>query len=185
VGGEICKLTIYDIDFRAKTVRVNQGKGRKDRLVPIGKSALKYAKEYAQEVRPMLLAQHAGSHSAFEPSVVELLFFTRRRNPFTTKELYKIVKKYREDAGLPDSVTVHSFRHACATEMLKGGAGVRHVQEMLGHNHMSTTQMYTHVAPHDLKKVHARTAPSQRRTVIEVPRFEMKAWQDKRNSGCY
>jgi integrase/recombinase XerD len=105
--------------------------------------------------------------------------------PFITKYLGDQVALYRKKAGLPFTVTTHSLRHACATEMLRGGANIRHVQEMLGHAHMSTTQVYTHVVPHDLKKVHAATAPSERRRVIDVPKFENHGWRDGKNSGFY
>ena len=94
-----------------------------------------------------------------------------------------IADQYRDAARLPRSVTVHSLRHACATEMLKGGANVRHVQEMLGHTTLVTTQVYTRVVPSDLKRIHKITAPSERRRVIDVPTFDQRAWRDKKNGS--
>jgi len=178
-GKEVCLLTVYDIDFEKRLVRIVQGKGRKDRLVPVGRTALNYIDVYMQKVRPIHLAVNRRKEA------LTFLFLTRFGTAFNTGYLYQQIKLYRNMAGLPQSVTTHSLRHACATEMLRGGANVRHVQEMLGHAHLSTTQVYTHVIPHDLKKVHIETAPSERRRVIDVPRFQRKAWKDVKNGGHY
>lgn len=179
-GLEVIRLSVHDIDWREKTVRILQGKGRKDRVVPIGASALAYLREYIDRVRPALLVDRS-----YKRIVQEKLFFSRQRTPVTGQYLRLMIARYAQAAGVPVHVTTHSIRHACATEMLKGGASVRHVQEMLGHAHLSTTQVYTHVLPYDLKKVHARTAPSERRRVIEVPTFEARAFNDRKNSGMY
>jgi len=90
---------------------------------------------------------------------------------------------HRDRAGLPDTIGVHSLRHTCATELLKGGASIRHAQELLGHASNQTTQVYTHVVQSDLKAAHARTAPSERRRSVEVPTFDMEnpSWNDNRN----
>jgi integrase/recombinase XerD len=176
---ELCALTLYDIDFDKRLVRVTQGKRRKDRMVPVGRAALTYLAEYIKKVRPVHLAKSKRRES------LTRLFLTMQGTPFITKYLGDQVARYRNMAGLPPNVTTHSLRHACATEMLRGGASIRHVQEMLGHAHMSTTQVYTHVIPHDLKKVHADTAPSERRRVITVPKFQNKGWKDDKNSGHY
>jgi integrase/recombinase XerD len=179
-GLEVIRLSVHDIDWREKTVRIVQGKGRKDRVVPIGASALAYLREYLDRVRPALLVGHS-----YKRLVQEKLFFSRQRTPVTGQYLRLMIARYAQAAGVPVHVTTHSIRHACATEMLKGGASVRHVQEMLGHAHLSTTQVYTHVLPYDLKAVHARTAPSERRRVIDVPTFEARAFNDRKNSGHY
>jgi integrase/recombinase XerD len=176
---ELCALSLYDVDFDKRLVRITQGKGRKDRLVPVGRAALTYLAEYISKVRPVHLAKSRRRES------LTRLFLTMQGTPFITKYLGDQVARYREMVRLPKIVTSHSFRHACATEMLRGGASIRHVQEMLGHAHMSTTQIYTHVVPHDLKKVHAATAPSERRRVIDVPKFVNKGWKDYKNSGHY
>jgi integrase/recombinase XerD len=173
-GAELCKLTAYDVNIKDRTVRVIMGKGRRDRMVPIGKAALGFVAEYLDGVRPLLLAKNRGRS-------VERLFLTNRGAPITTNVLRRILMQYRDAARLPRSVTVHSLRHACATEMLKGGANVRHVQEMLGHTTLVTTQVYTRVVPSDLKRIHKITAPSERRRVIDVPTFEQRAWRDKKN----
>src|SRR5690606_10152048 len=99
------------------------------------------------------------------------LFLSQAGTPLRVDTLWKIIRGYRKKANLPQTVTTHSFRHACATEMLKGGASVRHVQEMLGHADISTTQVYTHLAKADLQKIHRKTAPSERRKDKQAPRF--------------
>jgi integrase/recombinase XerD len=178
-GIEVCQLSLYDIDFDQRLVRIVQGKGRKDRLVPAGRTTLNYVAKYIEQVRPIHAARNRKGQG------LTRLFLTILGTPFNTKYLYQQIKRYRRMADLGDTVTTHSLRHACATEMLRGGANVRHVQEMLGHAHLSTTQVYTHVVPHDLKKVHIETAPSERRRVIDVPKFQNKGWKDYKNGGYY
>lgn len=175
-GGELCKLTLYDVNLPERMLRVIEGKGRKDRVVPIGKVACSYLAEYIQAVRPILLGQKQTS----------VVFVTVQGEPFKTKNLRQQFMLHRNQAGLPDIITVHSLRHTCATEMLKGGASIRHVQELLGHADIQTTQIYTHVVPTDLKKAHARTAPSERRKIVEKIAFpaadDQVHWNDKRNA---
>ena len=171
-GGELCRLSLYDIEMPARTLRV-LGKGSKERVVPIGKVAAGYLAEYVKSVRPILLGERA----------TPVVFLSATGLPLRTHDLGRIVKTHRDKAGLPDNITVHSLRHTCATEMLKGGASIRHVQELLGHASIQTTQIYTHVVQTDLKKAHARTAPSERRHVVDVPAFDTEhpAWNDRRN----
>lgn len=173
-GGELCRLTLYEVNLQERMIRVVEGKGRKDRVVPIGKVACSYLAEYIKAVRPILLGE----------SQTPAVFITAQGKPFKTPNLRRQFRVHRDRAGLPDTITVHSLRHTCATEMLKGGASIRHVQELLGHASISTTQIYTHVVQTDLKKAHARTAPSERRQAVEVPRFDAKApaWNDSRNA---
>jgi integrase/recombinase XerD len=173
-GGELCKLTLYEVNLQERMLRVIEGKGRKDRVVPVGKVAASYLAEYIRAVRPILLGDQQ------TPAV----FVTARGAPFKTNNLRQQFILHRDRAGLPDIITVHSLRHTCATEMLKGGASIRHVQELLGHASISTTQIYTHVVQTDLKKAHARTAPSERRQAVDVPSFDTVApsWNDNRNA---
>lgn len=173
-GGELCRLTLYDLDLPDRTLRVLQGKGNKDRVVPVGKVACSYLAAYIKTVRPILLGKHVSS----------LIFLTANGGTLHSFDLGRIIKTYREKAHLPDNITTHSFRHTCATEMLKGGASIRHLQELLGHADIMTTQIYTHVVQSDLKKAHARTAPSERRKPIDVPTFDPStpSWNDNRNA---
>ena len=181
-GGELCKLTLYEVNLQERMLRVIEGKGRKDRVVPVGKVATSYLAEYIKTVRTILLAGPGlGRRGEKQTPVV---FVTDQGEPFKTKNLRQQFMVHRDRAGLPDLYTVHSLRHTCATEMLKGGASIRHVQELLGHASISTTQIYTHVVQTDLKKAHARTAPSERRQAVDVPAFDAVApsWNDNRNA---
>jgi integrase/recombinase XerD len=184
-GGELCRLTLYDVDLPARTLRVLQGKGRKDRVVPIGKVAAGYLGEYIKSVRPILLAPSQAATDKRTPAT-PLVFVSARGLKLWTADLGRIVKLYRDQAHLPDNITTHSLRHTCATEMLKGGASIRHVQELLGHADIATTQIYTHVVQSDLKKAHARTAPSERRRTAEPVAFVAGTgkprWNDNRNA---
>lgn len=175
-GRELCRLTIYDADFDKRTLRVLQAKGRKDRVVPIGKAALEYLREYIAKVRPIILQKNQGNRA----NGAAVLFLSRVGTPLRTDTLWKIIRSYRKTANLPQAVTTHSFRHACATEMLKGGASTRHVQEMLGHADITTTQIYTHLAKADLQKIHQKTAPSERRKDKDAPHFELTNWRPRK-----
>jgi integrase/recombinase XerD len=172
-GGELCELTLYNLDLPARMVRV-LGKGRKERVVPIGKVACSYLAEYIKTVRPILLGEK-------QPPTV---FVTAQGAAFKTTNLRQQFMLHRDRAGLGDIYTVHSLRHTCATELLKGGANIRQVQELLGHADISTTQIYTHVVQSDLRKAHARTAPSERRQSVDVPTFsqDKPTWNDNRNA---
>ena len=168
-GGELCRLTPYDLDLQARVLRVVLGKGRKDRQVPVGKVAAQFLAEYLHQVRPFLLKK---AHQA-----------DNRLFLMGTEKLRKRFRKHREAAHLGDIYTVHSLRHSCATEMLRGGASVRHVQELLGHSSIDTTQIYTHVVIDDLQKSHSRTAPGNRRQESAFIPFNSKTatWrQDKK-----
>lgn len=90
------------------------------------------------------------------------------------------MRAYAKQANLPATTTTHSLRHACATGMLRGGASIRHVQEMLGHTSIKTTQIYTRIVKDDLKAVHAKTAPSERRTKTEAPAFTFTNWRPRK-----
>ena len=173
-GGELCRLSLYDVDLPARMLRV-LGKGNKERIVPVGKVAAGYLAEYVKNVRPVLAGEVGGS----------AVFLSATGRALYTNDLHRLIKFYREKAHLPDNITTHSLRHTCATEMLKGGASIRHVQELLGHADIQTTQIYTHVVPTDLQKAHARTAPSERRRTVDAARFtggEHPHWNDRRNA---
>jgi len=167
-GAELCALTPYDLDLQSRVVRIVQGKGRKDRQVPVGKVAAQFLGEYLRQVRPVLLKKKKADSRLFLMG---------------TDLLRQRFRKHREAAHLGDIYTVHSLRHSCATEMLRGGASVRHVQELLGHSSIDTTQDYTRVVIDDLQKTHSRTAPGNRRQESAFIPFNRKtdAWrQDKK-----
>ena len=120
---ELCHLTIYDVDRERGTVFIRLGKGKKDRVIPIGERALAWVNKYLHEVRPQL---------AFEPDD-GFLFLTGSGEPFQPDPLTQVVRRYVEAANLGKSGACHLFRHTMATLMLENGADIRYIQQMLGH----------------------------------------------------
>lgn len=147
---ELVHLTLYDIDFERGVVLIRQGKGKKDRFVPIGERALAWIEKYLAEARPQL---------AIEPDD-GYLFLTYSGIPFSPDLLTRWVREYIEAANLGKSGSCHLFRHTVATLMLEGGADIRFVQEMMGHENLQTTQIYTRVSIRKLKEIHSATHPS-------------------------
>jgi integrase/recombinase XerD len=148
-AGELCGLELSDVDADRGVVFIAEGKGKKDRFVPIGERALGWIDKYKSDVRPDQL------DSLYEPA----LFLSRWSRPLTPKGLAKIASRYLRAAGFQGAC--HVFRHACATLMLERGADVRFVQQMLGHGDLSTTEIYTHVSIRKLKEIHRATHPAK------------------------
>ena len=169
-GAELCKLTVYDPDMKERTIRVVQGKGRKDRLVPVGNVAGQYLEAYLNDVYPVLQKRRTSAQRQ-----LTLLLMT-------TAILRKRFKQYCISADLPETLGVHSLRHTCATELLRSGASIRHVQELLGHSTIATTQIYTHIVIDDLQKAHKKTAPSEQRTAQSFTPFNRQtaAWRQEK-----
>lgn len=149
---ELAHLKLYDVDFTRGTLMVRQGKGRKDRVVPIGERALAWIEKYLADVRP---------HLAIEPDD-GALFLAVSGGPLNPDVLTSMVRRFIETAEVGKKGACHIFRHATATLMLEGGADVRYVQEMLGHAGLNTTQIYTHVSITKLKEIHTATHPGAR-----------------------
>jgi integrase/recombinase XerD len=145
---EILALTVDDIHWQVGYL-VAFGKGRKERVVPIGRTAYEALKRYMEDARPQLLG---GGESS-------LLFLNRAGKGLTRQAFWKMVKRYAAQAGLRKEVHPHTFRHSFATHLLEGGADLRSVQIMLGHADISTTQIYTHVTRERLKDVHKKYHP--------------------------
>jgi integrase/recombinase XerD len=137
-----------DVLFEDKLVRVF-GKGSKERLVPIGRSAIGAIATYVRELRPRL---EKGEGKG-------VLFLNARGQPLSRMGAWKILRRYVERAGITKSVSPHTLRHSFATHLLEGGADLRAVQEMLGHADISTTQIYTHVDREYLRQVHKQYHP--------------------------
>lgn len=148
--GEIVALDLEDINFTDKLIRV-KGKGRKERIVPIGTKAIEAIREY--QALPLSPRYHAGAWEREVP-----LFLNRYGKRMTTRSVHRIVEKYKKISGLWD-ITPHSIRHSFATHILNGGADLRSVQEMLGHASLSTTQRYTHVSMDKLMEIYDRAHP--------------------------
>ena len=146
---ELINLKLRDILFEAEIVRIF-GKGSKERIVPIGKSALECINIYYREVR----------HKFVKPGkTAESLFLNVRGTKLSRMGVWKIIDKYVALAGIKSEVHPHTFRHSFATHLLEGGADLRAVQEMLGHSDISTTQIYTHIDRDFLKEVHRTFHP--------------------------
>jgi len=148
---EVLQLYLSDIDRQRGVLLVRQGKGNKDRFVPIGARALGWIDLYLAKARPQL------TDDPREP----LLFLTTKGRQVHPNELSAKVRQYMDQAGITKKGSCHLFRHSTATLMLEGGAGLRYIQALLGHVSLSTTQIYTHVSIPKLCEVHRRTHPAQ------------------------
>ncbi len=153
---ECCQLTVDDIDGSAGLVRVVQGKGRKDRLIPVGKRALTWLDRYAQEGRPELLAV------AGDGAGERHLFLSHRTGEGLNRDAAgSLVRGYLEAAGIRKKGACHLFRHSAATHLLEAGCDVRLIQEILGHQNLDTTAGYTRVAIAHLQRAHAAFHPAE------------------------
>ena len=146
---ELVGLRALDVSLNEGVVRVVQGKGGKDRLVPLGAEAAHWIDRYSREARPEL----AGA------KVSDALFVTARAQAMTRQAFWQLVKKYALQAEIHAPLSPHVLRHAFATHLLNHGADLRVVQMLLGHADISTTQIYTHVARERLKALHAAHHP--------------------------
>lgn len=147
-ASEVANMKISNLNLDIGYLRCI-GKGQKERIVPIGKLAIAAIKDYLVELRPKL----ANNHSQ------DFLLLSRTGRPLSRIEIWRLVKKYANRAGMPRNLTVHTLRHCFATHLLSGGADLRSVQEMLGHVDISTTQIYTHVDQSRLRKIHKQYHP--------------------------
>ena len=146
---EAVGLKLYDLDAERGTVMIRQGKGKKDRMVPMGARAFAWVARYVEEARPKLaLMPDDGT-----------VFLTNLGTPFEAGRLTQLVRDYIDAAETGKRGACHLFRHTCATLMHEGGADIRFIQQLLGHAELSTTQIYTQVSIRMLKEVHTRTHP--------------------------
>lgn len=146
---ELCRLDLDDVDFLGEVVRL-RGKGRKERLAPIGSYAMQAIKTY-------LDARKVHSHvAAFD---AKPLFLNRHGRRLNQRSVRRKLAKYLAEAGLDPNVSPHTLRHSFATHMLNRGADLRAVQELLGHRSLSTTQIYTHVTMRRMKDVYDLAHP--------------------------
>ena len=146
---ELVALDLYSVDVERGTIMIRQGKGKKDRMVPIGERAIAWVDKYLCEVRPQLVV---------EPDEGEL-FLTNLGESFSRNRLTQMVRVYVDAADIGKRGSCHLFRHTMATLMLEHGADVRFIQAMLGHVKLETTQIYTQVSIRKLKEIHTATHP--------------------------
>jgi len=145
---EMITLTMNNINWQVGYLVV-MGKGSKERIVPIGRSAYNCLHEYINYARPGFVKAHA----------TNTIFLNRSGRGLTRQGFWKILKKYAMKAGLQKKVHPHTFRHSFASHLLEGGADLRSVQTMLGHADISTTQIYTHITRERLKHIHKKYHP--------------------------
>lgn len=147
---ELVNVPVKNVDMKMQYVIV-MGKGSKERMLPLGRTALHYLENYLSVVRPQLL--HGKPEAAAE------LFVTGWGGPMTRERFYEIIVAYGKSAGISKRVTPHMLRHSFATHLLNNGTDLRIVQELLGHADISTTQIYTHLDVERLREVYDKTHP--------------------------
>lgn len=147
---ELPGLALYDVDLTRRLVMVRGGKGKRDRVVPIGERAAAWVDKYLQESRPRLLVGDT-----------EALFLTDYGEPMAPEYVAERVRRYMHFAGIKKPGACHLFRHACATHMLENGADTRFIQALLGHADLGTTQIYTRVSIDKLREIHDATHPAK------------------------
>jgi integrase/recombinase XerD len=139
---EVVNLRISQLYFDAGFIRVT-GKGDKERLVPVGKSAAKYVKIYLKDIRIHIMVQKGNE---------DIVFLNKRGTKLSRIMIFLIIKELVKKAGIKKTVSPHTFRHSFATHLVEGGADLRAVQEMLGHESITTTEIYTHLDREFLRK---------------------------------
>ena len=149
---EMSRLSIYDVDFRNGFVRVNKGKFAKDRVVPMGRKASAYVKEYLQKVR-FEWSQNQKDERAL------WLSYRRPHAPLKKQLIGVMVRQYGKAAGIGKRLTPHVWRHTCATHLVSAGSPLAHVQRLLGHRSVNTTQIYSRVTGVEIKASFERSHP--------------------------
>ena len=152
--GELIALDVYDINLDREILTVRQGKGNKDRVVPIGTRALTWIAKWIDDVRPLLVTQ----------SSAESLFVSKNGRRLGPNYVSNVVKGYLKSIGINYRGSCHLLRHTAATLMMENGADLRSLQEFLGHARLNTTQIYTHVSIKRLQEVHRKTHPAKPNT---------------------
>lgn len=149
--GELIALDVYDINFEREVLTVRQGKGNKDRVVPIGTRALTWIRKWTDDIRPDLVTE----------SSAQSLFVSKNGKRLGPNYVSNLVKKYLNSIGIEHRGSCHLLRHTAATLMMENGADLRSLQEFLGHARLNTTQIYTHVSIKRLQEVHRKTHPAK------------------------
>jgi integrase/recombinase XerC len=153
-ASELCSVTYPQIDYRNRMIRV-YGKGKKERLVPFGLTAEKAMQDYYTKLRPLLQAKHKGGEA------VTAFFLTDRGNKLSVRDLEYILTEVQDKTGYFVGLHPHELRHTFATHLLEGGADLRLIQELMGHESLNTTQIYTHVTQKAMKKQYLEHFPKR------------------------
>jgi integrase/recombinase XerD len=148
---ELRGLALPDLNLEEGLVRITLGKGGRDRVVPLGTKAVRALEDYLKRGRPELLGQ---SHT-------DRLFLSYRGHPLDPHTLGALVKSHAQKAQVKKLVTPHVWRHTCATHLVQNHASLRHVQDLLGHRSVSTTERYLRLTITDLKEAHAKFHPRE------------------------
>jgi integrase/recombinase XerD len=147
---ELLALEVWHVDLKDKVLYIRKGKGKKQRVVPLGKNAAKFLKEYLEKIRPWYAKKNSKERK---------LFLNHSGLAMTASNLRVNLRKYRNCAGIKKPVSPHTFRRSCATHLLQAGVDIRYIQKLLGHRHLKTTQAYTKVMPVEIKQTHEKTHP--------------------------
>lgn len=149
---ELCRLELPDFNADRRTLHIRQGKGKKDRMVPVGERAIEWIERYLRESRPRLCLD----------TRTQTLFLTGYGDAFNPDVVSRCVTEWMQKAGIAKKGSCHLLRHTCATHMLEGGADIRYIQQLLGHEKLDATAIYTEVSIKQLQEVHARCHPAGR-----------------------
>lgn len=149
---ELINLEVYHVDLKDHVLYIRKAKGRKQRVVPLGKNALKYLREYLEKIRPYYGKKNPKQRRLFLLNTGLLM---------TPASIRGFLRTYRIQAGIRKPVSPHTLRRSCATHLLQQGADIRYIQKLLGHARLGTTQLYTKVIPVDIKQTHDLTHPGK------------------------
>jgi len=174
---ELCNLSVFDADLQGGMVRVNLGKGGKDRVIPMGRHAVKTLREYITKARPRLTKNNRKSRH---------LFVNRYGGTMNKQSVGIMVRTYARQTKIKKKITAHCLRHTFATVLVKNGADILAVQKMLGHVDIKTTQQYLRSLGLDVKAVHQKTHPRERDKIDKErikPDIRMKKGHYDRNKS--
>lgn len=159
---EMARLTVHDVDCKNGFLRVNGGKGAKDRIVPMGNKAADYVREYLGKVRSVWTRENRDERA--------LWLSTRAPHPPIQRQIIAVmVRQSAKAAGLEKTVSPHVWRHTCATHLIANGSEAAYVQRLLGHRSLRTTQVYTRVSIPDIKQTYAKAGPAPRQKQAPLP----------------
>ena len=151
-GAEMAALTVHDVDTRAGFVRVRRGKGARERVVPLGEKAARCVAEYLAQVRRPWSEEKKDERALWLSAI-------RPHQPMSQAAIALMVSGYKRAAGIDQPGRTHLWRHTCATHLVAAGVSLAHVQRLLGHRSLRTTQIYTRVAPAEVQATHRRAHP--------------------------